>query len=64
MPEANKTNSKNKVEELIEISFLGFKLKCSNPTSKAIIILIVSFVFLIVLLLVLPHNSILKWVSK
>jgi hypothetical protein len=38
-----------KAEEHIEISFLGLKFKCRNPTSKAIIILVILLTFFAVL---------------
>jgi len=33
--------------EQIEITFLGFRLRCSNPTSKTIIILAIVLIFLL-----------------
>ena len=37
---------RNKAEEQIEISFLGFRFKCSNPSTNAIIILVLLLIFL------------------
>jgi hypothetical protein len=50
-------------EEQIEISFLGFKFKCSNPTSKALIILMMLLIFFVVLVLLAPKLNLIKWFS-
>lgn len=39
----------NKEKEQLEISFLGFKLKAVNPTSKTLIIVIMLLIFFVVL---------------
>ncbi len=54
---------RNTPEEHIEISFLGLKFKCSNPTSKAIIILVILLIFFVGLVVLVPNIAILKWVS-
>jgi hypothetical protein len=53
----------NMKEEQIEISFLGFKFKCSNPTSKALIILMMLLIFFVVLVLLAPQLNLIKWFS-
>lgn len=53
---------KNKDEE-IEISFLGFRFKCSNPTSKAIIILVMLLIFFVALVALLPNLALVRWFS-
>ena len=50
-------------KEQIEISFLGFKFKCSNPTSKAIIILVMLLIFFVVLVVLLPNLALVRWFS-
>lgn len=50
-------------DEQIEISFLGFKFKCSNPTSKALIILMMLLIFFVVLVRLLPNLSLIRWFS-
>jgi hypothetical protein len=51
---------RNNPEEQIEISFLGFRFKCSNPSTKAIIILVLLLIFFVVLVVLLPHPMILS----
>ena len=63
MPKNNQSPKRNKLEEHIEISFLGLKVKCSNPTSKAIIILIILLIFFAVMVALVPHLVVLKWLS-
>lgn len=45
---------KEKPEEEFEISFLGFRFKCSNPGTNAIIMLILLLIFFVVLAVLLP----------
>jgi hypothetical protein len=49
-------NTNNK-EEQIELSFLGMKFKCINPTSKAIVILVLLLIFFVALVVLLPDFS-------
>jgi hypothetical protein len=44
----------DKQHEQVEISFLGFKFKCSSPSSKTIIILAIILTFLLVLVVLMP----------
>jgi hypothetical protein len=50
-------------DEQIEISFLGFRFKCSNPTSKALIILMMLLIFFVVLVQLLPKLGLIRWFS-
>jgi hypothetical protein len=61
MPKINRR--RDKPEEYIEISFLGLKFKCSNPTSKAIIILVILLTFFAGMAALAPHIGVLKWFS-
>jgi hypothetical protein len=49
--------------ENIKISFLGMKFECTNPTSKAIIIISLVLIFFVVLVLLLPKLTLVKWFS-
>lgn len=51
-------------DEQIEISFLGMKLKCSNPSNKTIIIIVLVLIFFAVLILLLPKLALYKAVTK
>jgi Mg2+ and Co2+ transporter CorA len=42
-------------DENIKISFWGMKFECTNPTSKAIIILILILIFFVALVVLLPN---------
>jgi hypothetical protein len=53
----------SKPQEQIEISFFGIRFKCSGPTSKTIIILVLWLIFFLVLVLLLPHIAIVRWFS-
>jgi hypothetical protein len=55
--------SPEKAEENIEVSFLGFRFKCSNPSSKAIIILVMLLIFFAVLVTLLPPVTVVRWLS-
>lgn len=46
--------------EQVEISFLGMKLKCSNPTNRTIIIIVLALIFFVVLVLLLPKLTLYK----
>jgi hypothetical protein len=63
MPKNKPSLPDNKSQEQIEISFLGFRLKCSSPTSKTIIILSIILIFLLVLVLLLPKFTAVKWLT-
>jgi hypothetical protein len=63
MPRQNKSsNLDDKPQEQIEISFLSFKFKCSSPTSKTIIILVITLIFLLALAVLLPRVT-MKWLT-
>jgi hypothetical protein len=57
----NPSNPDNKFQEQIEISFLGFRVKCSSPTSKTIIVLLIILTFLLVLVVLLPKYTAIRW---
>lgn len=50
-------------EEQIEVSFLGFTFKCSNSTSKALIILFMLLIFFVALVLLLPRFGLIRLLS-
>lgn len=53
----------DKSQEQIELSFLGFRFKCSSPTSKTVIILSIILTFLLVLVHWLPKIAVAKWLT-
>jgi len=63
MSTKNPSNLNNKVPEQIEISFLGFRFKCSSPTSKTVIILLIILTFLLVLAVLLPKFTAIRWLT-
>jgi hypothetical protein len=58
------TNSNGEANENLEISFLGFRLKCNNPGSKTIIIVILSLAFFGILVAFGQHISFIKSIFK
>jgi hypothetical protein len=64
MPIKNPSNLDNKVPEQIEISFLGFRFKCSSPTSKTVIILLIILIFLLALVVLLPKFTTIRWLTS
>jgi hypothetical protein len=49
--------------ENIEISFLGMKFKCTNPTPNGMIVIILLLIFFVALVILLPKLSIIKLLS-
>lgn len=49
--------------ENIKVSFLGMKFECTNPTVKAIVILILLLTFFMVLVAFLPKLSLIRLFS-
>jgi len=49
--------------ENIKISFLGMKLECTNPTIKAIIILLMLLTFFVALVVLLPKFTLVRLLS-
>lgn len=47
-------------DEVIKVSFIGLKFECKNPTSKAIIILVLLLTFFMVFLRLLPKIVLLR----
>jgi hypothetical protein len=60
MSRRNHSHLDDKPQEQIEVSFLGFRFKCSSPTSKTVIILSIILTFLLVLVHWLPKITLLK----
>jgi hypothetical protein len=50
-------------DENIKISFLGIKFECTNPTMKAIMIVVLFLVFFVALVVLLPALSVIKPLS-
>jgi hypothetical protein len=64
MPRQNKSSQpENKPQEQIELSFLGFRFKCSSSTFKTVIILSIILIFLLVLVHWLPKITVVKWLT-
>lgn len=63
MPRKERPSIPKDSGENIEISFIGFKFKCSNPTSKAIIILVILLVFFVVVGVLIPRITVLRILS-
>jgi hypothetical protein len=59
----NETNDSNKHREELEINIFGIKFKCVAPTSRTITILILFFLFIVLLALILPRFTVLKWIT-
>jgi len=47
-----KQDKPSNYREQIEVTFLGFKLKCCNPTSTTIIILAIVLIFLLAMCMI------------
>ena len=49
--------------EHIKINFLGMKFECTNPSPRTVKIVFMLLIFFVVLVVLLPKLSIVKWFS-